>query len=39
VIGQLALEASFRNQEIGELAKDVLVSVLDKGLIQDLLGK
>jgi hypothetical protein len=35
----LALEASFRNQEIGELAKDVLVSVLDKGLIQDLLGK
>src|SRR5262245_60107326 len=26
VIGQLALEASFRNQEIGELTKDILVS-------------
>jgi hypothetical protein len=39
LIGQMALEASFRNQEIGELAKEVLVSVLDKGLIQDLLGK
>ena len=39
VIGQLALEASFRNQEIGELTKDVLVSVFEKGLIQELLGE
>jgi hypothetical protein len=39
VIGQLALEASFRNQEIGELAKDILVSVFEKGLIQELLGE
>jgi len=39
VIGQLALEASFRNQEIGELTKDVLVAVFEKGLIQELLGR
>ena len=39
VIGQLALEASFRNQEIGELAKDILVSVFEKNLIQELLGE
>ena len=39
VIGQLALEALFRDQEIGELAKDILVSVFKKGLIPDLLGK
>jgi hypothetical protein len=39
MISQLALEASFRDQAIGELAKDVLVSVFEKGLIQDLLGK
>jgi hypothetical protein len=38
VIGQLALEASFRNQEIGELARDILVSVFEKGLVQELLG-
>jgi len=37
VIGQLALEASFRNQEIGELAKDILVSVFEKGLVPKLL--
>jgi hypothetical protein len=36
---KLALEASFRNQEIGELAKDILVSVFEKGLIQELLGE
>jgi hypothetical protein len=39
VIGQLALEASFRDQEIGELAKDVLVSVLEKGLVPKLLDE
>ena len=39
VIRQLALEASFRNQEIGELTKEILVSVFEKGLIQDLLGE
>jgi hypothetical protein len=39
VIGQLALEASFRNQEIGELARDILISVFEKGLVQELLGE
>ena len=39
VIGQLALAALFRNQEIGELAKDILVSVFEKNLIQELLGE
>jgi DNA-binding CsgD family transcriptional regulator len=39
MINQLALEASFRDQEIGELAKDVLVSVFEKGLVQELLGE
>ena len=39
VIGQLALEASFRNQEMGELAKDILVSVFEKGLVPKLLDE
>jgi hypothetical protein len=39
VIGQLALEAAFRDQEIGELAKDILVSVLEKELVPKLLDK
>jgi hypothetical protein len=39
VIRQLALEASFRDQKIGELVKDILVSVFDKGLVQELLGE
>jgi hypothetical protein len=39
VIGQLTLEAHFRGQEIGELAKDILVSVFEKGLIEELLGE
>jgi hypothetical protein len=39
MISRLALEASVRDQEIGELAKDVLISVLEKGLIQELLGE
>ena len=37
VIGHLALEALFRDQEIGELAKDILVSVFEKGLVPKLL--
>ena len=39
MIDQLALEASFRDQEIGELAKDILVSVFEMGLIEELLGE
>ena len=39
VISQLALEACFRDQEIGELAKDLLISVIEKGLFQELLGE
>ena len=39
VIGRLALEASFRDQEIGELAKDILVSVFEKGLVEELLSE
>ena len=39
VIGQLSLEASFRNQEIGELTKGILVSVLEKRLIEELLAE
>jgi len=39
VIRQLALEASFRNQEIGELTKEILVSVFEKGIVPNLLDK
>jgi hypothetical protein len=39
VIGQLALEASFRDQEIGELAKDILVAVFEKELVPKLLDE
>src|SRR5262245_7196216 len=39
VIGRMALEASFRDQKIGELVKDILVSVIEKGLVQELLGE
>ena len=39
VIRQLALEASFRDQEIGELAKDILVSVFEKELVPKLLDE
>src|SRR5215468_6992355 len=39
VIRQLALEASFRDQEIGELAKDILVTVFEKGLVPKLLDE
>ena len=38
-IRDLALDAFFRDQEIGELVKDVLVSVFDKGLIEELLDE
>jgi transposase len=36
-ISQLALEACFRDQAIAELAKDLLTSVIEKGLFQQLL--
>ena len=39
VIRQLALEASFRNKEIGELTKEILVSVFEKGLVPKLLDE
>ena len=39
VIRHLALEASFRDQEIGELAKDILVSVFEKELVPKLLDE
>jgi hypothetical protein len=39
VIGRLALEASFRDQKIGELAKDILVSVIEKGIVAKLLDE
>jgi hypothetical protein len=38
-IRQLALEALFRDQEIGELAKDILVTVFEKGLVPKLLDE
>jgi hypothetical protein len=37
MIGQLALEASSRNQRISELAKDLLLAVAEKGLIDEVL--
>src|SRR5262245_59292795 len=36
MISQLALEASFRDQKIGEPVKDLVVSVVKKGLVKDL---
>jgi hypothetical protein len=39
MINQLALEALFRDQEIGELAKNLLASVIEKGLFEELLGR
>jgi hypothetical protein len=38
MIGQLALEASARDQKIGELAKDLLEGVTNKGLFEEVLG-
>ena len=37
MVGQLALEASSRNQQISELAKDLLLAVAEKGLIDEVL--
>ena len=39
MIGQLALEASHRDQEIGELAKDRLQAVIEMGLLEEVLGE
>src|SRR5215510_14232609 len=38
MISQLALEASFRDQRIGELAKDLVESVMKNGLFKEVLG-
>jgi hypothetical protein len=37
MVGQLALEAASRNQRISELAKDLLLAVTEKGLIDEVL--
>jgi hypothetical protein len=37
MVGQLALEASSRNQRIGELARDLLQAVAERGLIDEVL--
>jgi hypothetical protein len=39
MISQLALEASARDQKIGELAKDLLEVVAENGLFDEVLGK
>jgi hypothetical protein len=39
MISQLALEASFRDQRIGELAKDLVESVMKNGLFKEVLGE
>jgi len=39
MISQLALEASARDQKIGELAKDLIEIVAEKGLFDEVLGK
>src|SRR5262245_27652089 len=39
MISQLALEASFRDQKIGELAKDLVESVMQNGLFKEVLGE
>jgi hypothetical protein len=39
MISQLALEASFRDQKIGELAKDLVESVMRNGLFKEVLGE
>jgi hypothetical protein len=38
MIGQLALEASSRDQKIADLAKDLLEGVTKKGLFEEVLG-
>jgi hypothetical protein len=37
LVGQLALEASSRDQKISDLAKDLLRAVTEKGLIDEIL--
>jgi hypothetical protein len=37
MVGQLALEASSRDQKITDLAKDLLLAVAEKGLIDEVL--
>jgi hypothetical protein len=37
MVGQLALEASSRDQKISDLAKDLLQAVTKKGLIDEVL--
>ena len=39
MISNLALEASFRDQEIGELVNTLLASVIERGLFKELLGE
>jgi hypothetical protein len=39
MVSQLALEASSRDQKLGELAKDLLEAVTHKGLFQEVLGE
>jgi hypothetical protein len=39
MVGQLALEASSRDQKISDLAKDLLQAVTKKGLIDEVLKK
>jgi hypothetical protein len=39
MVGQLALEASSRDQKISDLAKDLLQAVTEKGLIDEVLKK
>ena len=39
MISNLALEASFRDQEIGELVKILLATVIERGLFKELLGE
>jgi len=39
IIRQLAFEAALRDQEIGEFTKDLLASVIEKGLFNELLGE
>jgi hypothetical protein len=39
MISQLALEASFRDKKIGELAKDLVESVMRNGLFKEVLGE
>jgi hypothetical protein len=39
MISQLALEASFRDQKIGELAKDLVECAVKKGLVKEVLGE